>query len=241
MGQSRTRKTADIDQLYDFINHILEGKKFSYDEIGNIHEKFSMYHGYKMGGLLNYILESYDASYILRKLNSLSILFYVLPEVSLLSAIPQSKAQSKDAFEHTLRVLNCVPYDDMILRWVALLHDIGKYDVFVKNNNFHNHQNASYELSKRILERYNIANADLISTIIKYHMYPLDYQRNPNWTNETVKKFIDDVDGEAALMIVDFACCDKRAEAYKHEEYLKPLLELKERIIHVLDPNIHGA
>lgn len=54
------------------------------------------------------------------------ILSVVLPEVDNLRGVEQNSFhQEGDAFEHTMKVLECAPAD-LTLRWAALLHDIGK-------------------------------------------------------------------------------------------------------------------
>lgn len=149
----------------------------------------------------------------------------------LLSKVPQDKGKSRNAFEHTLRVVDAVPIDYLSLRWVALFHDLGKYDSHNHDKNFYCHANYSAEITKLLLRVYEIQNGDLILNVVKNHMFPLDYQRQPNWTDEAVNNFVKRCNGYA-IETVDFSIYDKIAE-HNNEEFLKPLIELRERVKNV--------
>jgi len=230
VGSNGIRENDGIEQLYFIVKYILEGKDIPYYDLGKIYDNCNLYHGYKIGGIFDYILRTNKAREIFEFFEKIGILSLLLPDVHELSFIPQIKAKSVNAFDNTLRVVEVIPIDNIILRWAGLLHDTGKVKSYFELGNFYNHQNYSYDIAKKIINDLNIGGEDLILTIIKYHMYPLDYQRNPNWTDETIKRFIDNVDLDAAILITEFAYYDKKAENGK-EEYLKPILELKERII----------
>jgi hypothetical protein len=154
-------------------------------------------------------------------------IFYIIED---LKNIPQKKVGSKDAFEHTLRVIDQVPCDYIVLRWVALLHDIGKVKSCAVDYHFHNHARYSKESAEIICKVFHVQYEEEICSIVENHMYPLDYQRQPDWTDGAVRKFINRCGGkEHALDVVLFASCDKAAE-HPEKECLKPLQELHERI-----------
>jgi len=143
------------------------------------------------------------------KRKALQSIFYYL---DILKKIPQNKGRSKNAFDHTLRVLDQVPIEDGTLRWVAIFHDLGKYDAHRVDHHFRNHQAYSYEITKILCEVYDVPNKKKVVNLVKNHMFPLDYQRNPNWTEKAIMRFIDRVGREDVLDSIRFSYFDKKAE-----------------------------
>jgi len=184
--------------------------------------------------LLHYIIGKENIADIFRYFSKTQALSSIFPYLNMLKYVPQNKGKSKNAFDHTLRVLNVTPFDDIDLRWAALFHDLGKYDSYSKSGDFLEHQYFSYKIAEGCCHLYDIANSDKICSVVRNHMYPLDYQRNPNWSDEAVRRFIKRCKAEYALATVDFAFYDKRAER-DVKEFLKPLVELKDRVQGVLD------
>ncbi len=224
-----------IDNIFfDIIDYINRDKEIPYHIVGKVYESCSSYDGYAIGGLFNYILKDPNANKILNVFDNLKILDIFLPEIGILKNVPQNKSRSDNVFIHTLNVLKEVPYDDIVLRWAALLHDIGKYDTYMLYKNFLQHSQFSYIKSNRILDRFNIQNAEEISIIIKFHMLPLDYQRQPNWKDEAIISFINKCHPNYVMKIIDFAYYDKRSEN-GYEEYLKPIEELRKKVIYFLN------
>lgn len=177
-----------------------------------------------------YILQSGKAADIFRYLQrnkSLSIFF---PELSRLSTIKQQKSKSRNAFEHTLNVLSCVPVDDRVLRHVAVMHDLGKFNSYLADGDFKDHARWSTNLSRDLCFRFDFDERNKILAIVANHMFPLDYQRNPNWTNKGLDKFIARCGSENAVETVQFAIYDKMAEN-NVPSYLQPLEVMKNRII----------
>ena len=76
--------------------------------------------------MLNQIMVSRFPSNGIRFLEAVGVLSFLLPEVSLLKGFHRSsKFHHKDVYEHTLQVVDqAVPKS--LVRWSALLHDVGK-------------------------------------------------------------------------------------------------------------------
>ncbi len=184
--------------------------------------------------ILHFIVGSDNARFQLQYLSKKKILLYLIPSLERLKRVPQNKGKSKNAFEHTLRVLDCVPVDNAPLRWAALLHDLGKYDSYLADKNFRYHQIYSAEIADSLCVAYAVQQEEKVRSIVKNHMFPLDYQRRPDWTEKAIKAFIARCGEFHAIDVVDFAYYDKAAEN-NVPEFLKIITELRNKVKEVLD------
>lgn len=189
----------------------------------------------KRGAFLNQILSHSQCKEIfLRLIHHKGLLNLIIPSLVKLERIPQRKHKSKNVFEHTVNVIEQVPFDNNVLRWVALLHDTGKYDSYNKNKNFKKHELYSVNKAKLILSNYRIPDSDKILSVIKHHMYPFNYQKDPTWKDKSVIKFIDTCGEENIYDIIEFSIYDKLAETHKNE-FIAPLQELRDRVRGILN------
>lgn len=179
--------------------------------------------------ILHYIMRHEGAAHIFRYLNRKQVLKTMAPYLHNLASVPQRKGRAKNAFEHTMNVIEAVPTDDIDLRWVALLHDIGKYHSYLEDGDFKSHAKYSWQHARAFVMALSVANPDKIVTIVKNHMFPLDYQRNPNWTDRAVDTFIERCGKEYAIPTIQFSIYDKKAEN-NVPEFLAPLYDLWKRV-----------
>ncbi|MBN1780072.1 HD domain-containing protein [bacterium] len=110
------------------------------------------------------------------------VLDIILPELSHLVGVEQrDDHHHKDVFEHTMKVLDNISgmTDDLLLRFTALMHDIGKPRVkkYVEGTGwtFHGHEMVGVRMLKKIVPRLKLPN-----TYLKYsqkltglHMRPI--------------------------------------------------------------------
>src|SRR5579883_1814383 len=129
----------------------------------------------------------------LRLLSDLGLFAVFMPEIDELRSTTQGK-RSKDVFEHTLRVIERTP-PDLVLRWAALLHDVGKPRTFIETGgeiHFPGHELVGERLSAEILTRLR-ADADLIartSRLAGMHMRANQYESE--WTDGAVRRLMRD-------------------------------------------------
>lgn len=68
----------------------------------------------------------------------------------------RSPHHAYDVFTHTAHVLEAVP-EDLVLRWAALLHDLGKIPTFTQDatgrGHFYGHAQAGAEMADAVLRR----------------------------------------------------------------------------------------
>ena len=108
------------------------------------------------------------------------ILCQVLPEIGPMIGFPQkSRHHIYDLMEHTARVVEGVP-PQLHLRWAALLHDIGKPDTCIIDENgeghYHGHAKESAQMADALLLRLKAPTTlrKQVTNLISRHMTPLE-------------------------------------------------------------------
>lgn len=118
----------------------------------------------------------------LRILLETGLLDIILPELVRLKGVEQrGEHHHKDVFEHTMKVLDNIAEftDNPLLRFTALMHDIGKPRVkrFVRGTGwtFHGHERVGVHMLKRIVPRLKLSNAYLkySQKLTGLHMRPI--------------------------------------------------------------------
>jgi poly(A) polymerase len=126
----------------------------------------------------------------------------VLPEVSALRMAADEHGQHKDVYAHTLQVLDqAIALEDgepdLVLRWAALLHDIGKPATreFLSGGrvSFHHHEVVGKRLARARLKelRYGKQLVEDVSTLVYLHLRFYGYQ-DSDWTDSAVRRYVTD-------------------------------------------------
>lgn len=111
------------------------------------------------------------------------ILIQVIPELAPMVGFDQhSPHHAYDVYTHTAHVLEAVP-ENLVLRWAALLHDVGKVSTFTRDEtgrgHFYGHARKSAEMAEAILRRLKAPNAvtEQVVWLIDHHMLQLSPDR----------------------------------------------------------------
>lgn len=128
----------------------------------------------------------------------------VLPEVGALKMTADEHRQHKDVYRHSLQVMRqAIDQEDpeqgpdLVLRWAALLHDIGKPDTLdVKENggvSFHHHEVVGAKLARKRLKALKFSRSDIsdISQLVFLHMRFHGYGDNA-WSDSAVRRYVAD-------------------------------------------------
>ncbi|HEX4728520.1 MAG TPA: CCA tRNA nucleotidyltransferase [Jatrophihabitans sp.] len=134
----------------------------------------------------------------------------VLPELPALRMAADEHGQHKDVYAHTLQVLDQAieleradpdgPQPDLVLRWAALLHDIGKPETrrFVgsggsKQVTFHHHEVVGARLTRLRLKalRFGKDQIEDIARLVFLHLRFYGYGRG-EWTDSAVRRYVTD-------------------------------------------------
>ncbi|WP_165216957.1 CCA tRNA nucleotidyltransferase [Schaalia sp. ZJ1691] len=132
----------------------------------------------------------------------------VLPEVANLVSTVDEHKRHKDVYEHTLTVVEqamdletgpdgAVPAPDFVLRFAALMHDVGKPATrrFEPNGtvSFHHHEIVGAKLTRARMKalRFDKATTEAVSTLVALHLRFHGYGEVA-WTDSAVRRYVAD-------------------------------------------------
>ena len=126
----------------------------------------------------------------------------VLPEVGAMRMAIDEHHQHKDVYQHSLTVLRqaiALEEDgpDLVLRWAALLHDIGKPATRRHEANggvsFHHHEVVGAKMTRKRLRalKYSKQMIDDVSQLVFLHLRFHGYGEG-KWTDSAVRRYVTD-------------------------------------------------
>jgi tRNA nucleotidyltransferase (CCA-adding enzyme) len=140
---------------------------------------------------LNKILTVPSPSKTLLDMERQGLLQYLLPELTDCKGVGSKGIDNIDTFQHLCRSCDGAPRSNALVRWAALLHDIGKPDTekFDKDKTiFYGHDTLSAEMADKILRRLKFSNQfrKEVIHLIRNHMF--NYTQE--WSDAAVRRFI---------------------------------------------------
>lgn len=128
----------------------------------------------------------------------------VLPEIGGMQMAIDEHHQHKDVYQHSLTVLRQAieledPREgpDLVLRWAALLHDIGKPDTRRHEDNggvsFHHHEVVGAKMVRKRMRalKYSKQMIDDVSQLVYLHLRFHGYG-DGKWTDSAVRRYVTD-------------------------------------------------
>lgn len=155
------------------------------------------------------------------------LLHFTIPEATVMDNIQQNpEYHHKNVWEHVKGVVANCP-KDKTLRWVGLLHDIGKPYTKTESNksvHFFNHEDLGTNISVGILHRlkFSAKERNKILFLVKNHMRPNLY--NKNWSDKAIRKFKVEM-GEYLYDLISFSKADITSQRPERVEKAKENLE----------------
>jgi len=186
---------------------------------------------------------------ILHRVRGLGVVF---PELERCAGVTQNEYHPDDVYWHTLKVTNAAPRGSLLVRWAALLHDLGKVDArqIVHDENgtrvvFYGHEVLGAAIAERVLERlrYPRVFVSRCLHLVREHMYRYESA----WKPATVRRFmarigVENLDDLFALREADCRSRDLHDELAALDELRSRVeLELRERSgVHITDLAVDG-
>jgi poly(A) polymerase len=180
---------------------------------------------------MNKLITAPYASRGMRLLADAGLLQVFLPEIAAMRTTTQGR-RSKDVFEHTLRVIDRTR-PDLVLRWAALLHDIGKPRTIVQANgeiHFPGHEVVGERLSAEILTRLRAQQAltQRVAHLSGLHMRANQYE--DDWSDGAVRRLMRETGTDLGLLL-ELSTADVTSyRAVKLEAAADRVRRLRERI-----------
>lgn len=132
------------------------------------------------------------------RLRESGILQIILPELERCFGLVQEGPKHDrvyDIGEHNLLSLKHCPSTDPLVRFAALLHDVGKPDTYEVgpdgNVTFYNHEVAGGKIVLEIAKRFNMSKkqSDKLYRLVRWHLFTVD----ENQTDSAIRRFIKNV------------------------------------------------
>ena len=158
---------------------------------------------------------------------------YVLPELPALALERDEHHRHKDVYEHTLTVLEqAIAQEtdgpDLVLRWAALLHDIGKPGTRRHESDggvsFHHHEVVGAKMTRKRMRalKYSKQMVDDVSQLVYLHLRFHGYG-DGKWTDSAVRRYVTDagplLDKLHKLVRADCTTRNKRRAARLQANY----------------------
>ncbi|MDE7372578.1 MAG: HD domain-containing protein [Clostridia bacterium] len=141
-----------------------------------------------------------------RRLDELGLIDLLLPEIASLKGLEQKKKYHLyNAYEHSVKAFELAPPR---LRWVALMHDLGKRIAYENNNgeNMHGHDEIGAKLANGIFERLKFSNAERDRNVKLIAKHMVDIKGDTSW-NKLRRFAVENCD------IIDNLCVVKDIDA----------------------------
>ncbi|MFH1438843.1 MAG: HDIG domain-containing metalloprotein [Pseudomonadota bacterium] len=163
---------------------------------------------------------------------------HYLPDIYALWEFDDGSEEYKNLWEHTLKVVSQTPAST-ILRWTALLHDIGKIKTKKIDDrgriNFIGHEQVGAAMASKIMKklRFRPEEAEKIRFLVLSHLRCTQY--DSSWTDSAVRRLGKDL-GEHLRDCIEHSKADITTKhAGKKEKYHTLLDELSRRHEKILE------
>lgn len=184
-------------------------------------------------------------------LREAGILQIILPELEKCFGIVQEGPKHDriyDIGEHSLLSLKHTTSSDPLVRFAALLHDIGKVKTVKKEANgnvtFYNHDLVGGKLVLEVAKRFNLSSkqSDKLYRLVRWHLYTVD----ENQTDSAIRRFIknvglENIEDMMALRIGDrLGGGTEKAVSWRMEKFKERIKDVLKKPFSIADLKVNG-
>ncbi|HSL97888.1 MAG TPA: HD domain-containing protein [Candidatus Deferrimicrobiaceae bacterium] len=191
--------------------------------------------GERVAAELEKLLAAQRPSAGLGLLAETGLLDVLLPELATQRGVPQNKISGDDLWAHTLRTVDAAPADRPVVRFAALLHDVGKpATIDDPDGPFRGHEVVGTEMAAAIVARLRLPKtvAERIVHLVRQHMFTYD----SGWSDAAVRRFIQRVGIDALPDLLALREADNVGSGTAHTTHGLP--ELRGRVQAELDASV---
>lgn len=180
---------------------------------------------------------TYDGIMLLEEVGILDIILPELTKGKGISQVRPGRHHTADVFTHNVLSLKHCPSSDPLVKFAALIHDVGKPNVASTDSQgyviFYNHEVEGAKLSQFIAERLRLSKKqrEKLYTLIRWHMFTVD----EHITDSAIRRFIRRVGLENVTDMIDLRIGDRLGSGTKTAESWR-LKQFKEKIEQQLNP-----
>ncbi len=124
------------------------------------------------------------------------ILPLIIPELDVTWGVEQNEFHPDDVFHHSVKSCD-IAEKELLIRWCALLHDLGKLKMKAELKGrivFHRHEEESERLAGEILQRlmFPVSFISSAKHLVSHHMFMI----TDEWSDSAVRRFVSKVGQE---------------------------------------------
>jgi len=157
-----------------------------------------------------------------------------LPELQACRGVPQNRFHAFDVYFHSIYSCDAAPTGRPVVRWAALLHDIGKPATRIERHGdgtFYHHEAVGAELARGLLERLRFPArfTDRVVHLVREHMF--DYR--PGWSDAALRRWLRRVGPGCVAELFDLRIADNMGNGLKsgNPTYLAEMAGRVDRLI----------
>mgnify|MGYP001184952457 CR=1 FL=1 len=174
-------------------------------------------------------------------LSETGLLRRILPEVERLRGVEQPARfhPEGDVWEHTMMMLDILssetaPFTPPALAWAVLLHDVGKVDSQIKDENgihFYGHVRLGEKIAQDIAERLRFSRSlrERVMVLIHHHM---DFMNVKKMRPSRLKRFLRMPDFDLHMQLHRLDCLGSHGQLDDYDFCQKHLNELEHEALH---------
>ena len=179
-------------------------------------------------------------------LRTSGLLHYIIPELEKGYGLAQAKHHIYDVWTHSLKALGNCPSSDPLVRFAALIHDIGKpYTVkgSGEQRTFYNHEVVGARIARKLAARLRLNKKDSqrLWRLVRWHQFTMDEHQS----DKALRRFIRQVGKSNLQDILDIRTADRigsgsRPTSWRFELFRKRLLDVQKQPFSLRDLKING-